>query len=70
MAGTKTEIHVASASLFSAQVLAREPIAAGLEAEVQKIREFISAIVPDVDDSTRDPGSDAPPTKPISDAEQ
>ena len=42
-----TEIRVARASLFAAQVLARDLIANGREGEVQKIREFISTMVPD-----------------------
>ena len=46
---TETEIKVARASLFAAQVLARDLIANGCEHEVQEIREFISTIVPDPD---------------------
>ena len=44
---TETEIKVARASLFAAQVLARDLIATGRENEVQEIREFISTIVSD-----------------------
>ena len=44
------EIKVARASLFAAQALARGLIAEGRENEVQQIREFISGIVPDIDD--------------------
>ena len=44
---TEAEIRVARASLFTAQALARDLIAAGREAEVQEIREYISTIVPD-----------------------
>ena len=44
---TEAEIRVARASLFTAQVFARDLIAAGREAEVQEIREYISTIVPD-----------------------
>ena len=47
--GSKTEIRVARASLFSAQALARGLIANGREQEVQEIRSFISTIVPDPD---------------------
>ena len=45
---TETEIKVARASLFAAQVLARNLIASGKESEIEEIREFISTIVPDV----------------------
>ncbi len=52
---TEAEIKVARASLFAAQALARDLISAGRENEVQKIREFISTIVPDpVADSPSD----------------
>ncbi len=47
--GKEASIHIARASLFSAQVLARGLIAEGRELEVQEIREFISTIVPDPD---------------------
>ena len=47
--GTEAEIKVARASLFAAQAIARDLIAAGRENEVQEIREFISGIVPDPD---------------------
>ena len=43
------ELHVARASLFAAQAIARKLIADGRENEVQEIREFISTIVPDID---------------------
>ena len=46
---TEAEIKVARASLFAAQVLARDLIAAGRGNEVQEIRDFISNIVPDVE---------------------
>ena len=48
--GTETEIRVARASLFTAQAVARKLIAAGRENEVEEIRNFISTIVPDVQD--------------------
>ena len=47
--GTETEIKVARASLFAAQAIALDLIAAGREKEVQDIRDFISTIVPDPD---------------------
>ena len=56
--GTDTEMRVARASLFAAQVLARSLIADGREAEVQEIRDFISTIVPDPD--ARAPEGPAP----------
>ena len=45
---SEAEVRVARASLFSAQAIARDLIAAGREAEFQEIREFISTIVPDM----------------------
>ena len=52
--GTEVEMRVARASLFSAQAIALDLIAAGREKEVQEIRDFISTIVPD-------PTPDRPP---------
>ena len=49
---SEAETRVARASLFAAQVLARDLIAKGRDDELQQIREFISTIVPD-----------APPTR-------
>ena len=46
---TESEIKVARASLFAAQVLARDLIAAGREHKVEEIRQFISMIVPEPD---------------------
>ena len=46
---TEAEIRVARASLFTAQALARDLIAAGREHEVDEIRDFISTIVPEPD---------------------
>ena len=46
---TDAETRVARASLFVAQAIARDLIAAGRENEVQEIRDFISTIVPDPD---------------------
>ena len=45
--GTEAEIRVARASLFAAQAIARDLIAAGRGKEVEEIRDFISTIVPD-----------------------
>ncbi len=47
---TQAEIRVARASLFAAQVLARDLIAAGREDEVEEIRRDISMIAPDLPD--------------------
>ncbi len=47
--GRDARVRVARASLFAAQVLARDLIAAGRDNEVQEIRDFISTIVPDVE---------------------
>ena len=49
---TEAEVRVARASLFTAQAIARDLIAAGREPEVQEIRDFISTIVPDPDAAT------------------
>ena len=46
---TEAEIKVARASLFAAQVLARDLIANGRGQEVDEIREFISTVVADAD---------------------
>ena len=44
---TEAEIRVARASLFTAQAIARDLIAAGREQEIDEIRSFISEIVPE-----------------------
>ena len=49
---SEAETRVARASLFAAQVLARDLIANGRNDEVEEIREFISTIVPDRDDAS------------------
>ena len=46
---TETEIRVARAALFVAQAIARDLVAAGRGNEVEEIRDFISKIVPDVE---------------------
>ena len=45
----EADIRVARASLFAAQAIARDLIAAGREKDVEEIRAFISTIVPDPD---------------------
>ena len=55
---TEAEIKVAKASLFAAQAIARDLIAAGREQDVQEIREFISSIAPDP--HTNPPGVESP----------
>ena len=45
----EVETRVARASLFTAQAIALDLIAAGREKEVQEIGDFISTIVPDPD---------------------
>jgi hypothetical protein len=47
---TEAGTRVARASLFAVQAIASDLIAAGRQHEVDEIREFISTIVPDVDD--------------------
>ena len=44
---TETEFKVARASLFAAQAIARDLVAAGRESDIEEIRAFISTIVPD-----------------------
>ncbi len=57
----EVEIQVARASLFAAQVLARELIELGHEHEIEEIRQFISTIVPAPDGEPHPAGpSDAP----------
>ena len=46
---TEVEMRVARASLFTAQAIALDLIAAACEKEVEEIRDFISTIVPDPD---------------------
>lgn len=52
---SEAETRLARASLFNAQVLARDLIAAGRDKEVEEMREFISTIVPDPDAHTGKP---------------
>ncbi|MDE0281902.1 MAG: hypothetical protein OXN16_12625 [Gammaproteobacteria bacterium] len=52
MFSPEAEIRVARASLFAAQAIARDLIAAGKEKDIQEIRDFISTIVPDVSSGT------------------
>ena len=54
---TEVEIRVARASLFAAQAIARDLIAAGRENEVEETREFISTIMPDLPDKKTQPAS-------------
>ena len=67
---SEAEIKVARASLFAAQALAHGLIADGREQEVQEILEFISTIVPDVDDRLPAASRDDPPTQPAKGGEQ
>ena len=52
---TDVQVQVARSSLFTAQAVARDMIAAGREDEVEQIRELISMIVPDIKSSTDSP---------------
>ena len=45
---TVVQIQVARSSLFTAQAVMRDLIAAGREAEIEQIRRYISTIIPDV----------------------
>ena len=63
---TVAEIRVERASLFAAQAIARDLIAAGREKEVEEIRDFISTIVPDPDakpSATQQPGEQSSETE-------
>ena len=53
---TDAQIQIARSSLFTAQAIARDMIAAGREGEVEEIRNLISAIVPDIDEKLPTPG--------------
>lgn len=44
---TEVQIKVARASLFAAQAIARDMIVSGRQDEIDKIREFISTILPE-----------------------
>ena len=59
---TIAEIRVARASLFAAQAIARDLIAAGREKEVEEIRDFISTIVPDVAPHAPEPDQTGSPS--------
>ena len=61
---TVAEIRVARASLFAAQAIARDLIAAGREKEVEEIRDFISTIVPDPDATSPSAEATASKTEP------
>ena len=55
---TDVQIQVARSSLFTAQAVARDMIAGGREKEIEEIRNFISTIVPDIDEKTPTPQQD------------
>ena len=46
---TDVQVQVARSSLFTAQAVARDMIAAGREKEIEEIRDSISTIVPDLE---------------------
>ena len=52
---TEVQIQVARSSLFTAQAIARDMIAAGREKEIEEIRSLISTIVPDIDEKPPTP---------------
>ena len=60
---TEVEMRVARASLFTAQAIALDLIAAGRENAVQEIRDYISSIVPDPDIDLSNPNISAPTTR-------
>ena len=65
---TDTEMRVARASLFAAQVLARDLIANGRGNEVEEIRDFISTIVRDPDGELSATDPDRPESSTVDDA--
>ena len=66
---TDVQIQVARSSLFTAQAVARDMIAAGREKEIEEIRNFISIIVPDIDEKPPTPEKDSPQTGSVHDNE-
>ena len=52
---TDVQVQVARSSLFTAQAVARDMIAAGREKEIEEIRNLISTIVPDIDEKPPKP---------------
>ena len=59
---TELEILVAEAELFAAQVLRRDPIAAGREDDVEETLQFVSALVSDSAINSLSP-PDPPPSQ-------
>ena len=59
---TELDIQVAKAALFAAQVLRRDPIAAGREDEVEETLQFVSALVSDSAVNSV-PSPDPPPSQ-------
>ena len=55
---TELELRVARSCLFTAQVLARDLIAAGREEELERIRHDVSQLAPELPEKTAEP---APP---------
>ena len=67
---TEVEMRVARASPFTAQALALDLVAAGREEELQGIRDYISTIVPDIDDNPTAANRSGPPTNATKDRGQ
>lgn len=59
---TELDIQVAKAALFAAQVLRRDPIAAGREDDVEETLQFVSALVSDSAVNSLSP-PDPPPSQ-------
>ena len=62
---TELELRVARSCLFTAQVLARDMIAAGREEELERIRRDVSELAPELPQKTGElapPGAQAPDT--------
>ena len=57
----KADIHVASASPFTAQAIVGDLISDGRESEVEEIHEFMSTIVPNAPDREPAPNDRAGP---------
>ena len=64
---TDAEVQIARASLFAAQAIAHDMMAAGRAREVDEIRRYIATIVPD---TAIDPPAVTPPDVPEQEADE
>ena len=59
---TRAEVQVARASLFAAQAIARDMMAAGRKKEVQELHQGVSVIIPDIRPEASSAGAPASET--------